>query len=469
MGNLERGRKKRESPIKATEALITPGELDGIGGENKKPRRWEPFLTHEDEKQKIKEAREAFGAYWKDFHTGRWKERSAEEQRIGVIQTQEGGELPRAERVSVADRIQAVRELRALQLEAERERWDLVDYDQLRERAYGVVDIIDGVVKDDALWRSMQEAAAHGDRLGGELLLRVEPIAWLALPALLEVAGYRSPPPVEELVQDTIEAVKEGSQPSAGSVTPPERLKDARAKLRRFVARTREDLGSGAVDRQSRAARIVRTVGSIVWVAGKMLVPAVIEDSGVDFAQQLADRGGFWAKLAASALQHASSSAFLATIFTSIGRDADHDTNITNHSAAKPRDWSSVHSTSLQVQLQEAEKAGHVVARADRLPPEEEDQVRQTAWSDFRWGVQHAKLRLDRLEQVLADLERFTRPVRQDIADLRAEFERIAPLLDSDTPPDHWPTGPADSTRGDLDVGQLQATAARLHERLRSR
>ncbi|MFF5011577.1 GGDEF domain-containing protein, partial [Streptomyces phaeochromogenes] len=42
--------------------------------------------------------------------------------------------------------------------------------------------------------------------------------------------------------------------------------------------------------------------------------------------------------------------------------------------------------------------------------------------------------------------------------------ELLARPLDSDSPPERWPTGPANGTLKDLDVGQMQAIAARLHK-----
>lgn len=450
--------------------------LEGKGGkhENLQPRtdsaekgRVPRKGSHEKftEVWKIPEA-ETAEACWDKFETRSWKERPGKERRAaGGHQTPlQDREKSRAEWISVAERIQAVQELRILQLEAEGQHSDLVQYVRLRERAYGVVGIIDEVVKDDALWRSIRETALRGDRLTPDLLQRVEPIAWEALPALLEIAGYRAPPPVEELVQDTIKAVTDGSAPSASNSAPEERIEHARAVLGRFVTCARNDLGIRVEDKN--LTDILRPVDNIVRTASELLVLPLIMKWGEAAAQQLDEHGGFLAKAAAGFLR--ATSGLVPTLITWIGRHADPETDDTSHSVAEAPDWRIVHSASILVQLHETQQAHQALFQTARLPSEEEEQARQTAWSNYRWALDHARLRLGRLEQVLTSSEQFTGQVEEDITSLHAEINRIAPLLESDVPPNRWPTNPVDGTREDLDVGQLVGIAACLDERIRS-
>ena len=142
-------------------------------------------------------------------------------------------------------------------------RFDLRAVQAVRSTAVGLLETLSSIAHDDQFWVDLQDRAHVLSEQ------EIETLAWFddtTLGAVLVASGYRTPPPppVEELVSDTRQAVfialEEGVRP--------ELVDEARRRLILFLWRIRRQLtaaaeapGAGSVDAVSRRLDIPRLEG----------------------------------------------------------------------------------------------------------------------------------------------------------------------------------------------------------------
>jgi hypothetical protein len=161
--------------------------------------------------------------------------------------------------------------LRAALAEHEKRRFDVDTALTVRYRVEDLLETVGLIVQDDDFWTRLADVNRP---LSHEQLQRVSQLDPLAFAALLEAAGYTSPPPppADELVDDTIQAL----------ITAVTSLRDveidevggARWQLRTLVMRVRRQINEQ--DIPELAPSVLRSAARSLGRAARWLIPRVV-------------------------------------------------------------------------------------------------------------------------------------------------------------------------------------------------
>lgn len=162
--------------------------------------------------------------------------------------------------------------LRSALAHHEKRRFDVDSALIVRYRVEDLLETVGAVARDDDFWSRLIDV----ERPPGYVQLeRVKEIDTLAFAALLEAAGYRTPPPpsADVLVDDTIEALV-----TAATITHPatahEHVDRARWYLRTLVERVRRQIAEEQVPQV--APSVLRSSARSLGRAARWLIPRVV-------------------------------------------------------------------------------------------------------------------------------------------------------------------------------------------------
>jgi hypothetical protein len=311
-------------------------------------------------------------------------------------------------------------------------RFDVDTAQVLRERTEDLLETVDAIAHDDDFWERLERAAA--EPLTADQLDRLRELDGTTLAVLLEASGYATPPPppVDELVDDTIADLATALDAAArplpdaawGQDDQRQRVRAAQNSLITFTWRVRKqvtELTPSPLEPSLLRASARRLGGAARWLLPKVaavsagvLVESVVPGTGIGLVVGAAAK-----KVAEEGVELA------ATLAAARIPDGTQDSpaRVNGPPSGRPLHPVFVHSAALIDQLHGLEEAGRDAT--DAWPDDSERDVARRAARHLR-----------RLEEVMADADRLD-------PDARLGIQEIARVLDRYL-------GPAPEARPDL-------------------
>jgi hypothetical protein len=160
--------------------------------------------------------------------------------------------------------------LRAALAEQEKRRFDVDTALTVRYRVEDLLETVSLIVQDDDFWVRLSGIDRPPSFVQLERVRELDPLAFAAL---LEAAGYRSPPPppVDELVDDTIQALVVAL--TSSTTVYPDQVGGARWQLQTLVVRVRRQISEQ--ETPELAPSILRSSARSLGRAARWLIPPV--------------------------------------------------------------------------------------------------------------------------------------------------------------------------------------------------